>query len=843
MQIPATDAPDPVWDFIVDPPDLALPDFSACTPERLLAACARVEESTRTSVAALRSCAPEFRSLTVGLERALLPARGLSALMRVLTSNVLTDDIAEADAEISSRLTSLHLEVLLDAELFARLEEVSVEGLIPEDRRLHEETLRGFIRAGARLSGEDRQLAADLASEIARLETEFTRRLVAGAAAADFRVSDLSELAGLSPDALDRAAALAAERAESDAAAGLEPCAGIVPLLSTTQQPALDALTDPRTRARLLEASMSRGIGGGDLDVRELISDLTALRALLAEKLGFRSYAAYIADDQVAGDDETAGSLLEKLIGPAGEQFARERAAVVGEAPVEPADVAHLWHAHAARELSLDDAEVSAHLEFERTLVDGVFYTAEVLYGLTFAARDDLRGWHEDVRVYEARDAGRPLGLVCIDPYARPTKGGGAWMDELVTGARLTGSRPVVTLTLNLPKPAPGRPTLLSADELITLFHEFGHVVHGLVADSTYPSMAGTSVPRDYVEFPSQLHETWATHPQVLPRYAVHVETGEPMPTELAERLRAAGGFGQGFGTLEYLAAAMLDLGWHALAPGEHVSDVLTFEAELLAAAGFDPLVPPRYRSTYFKHVFSGGYAAGYYSYLWSEQYAAYVSEWFDDRGGLDPEAGREFRRAILAPGGSIAPTEAFAAFFGELPDAEPLMRRRGLAPARPAGPVRPEHAKVERDLAAVGSSARVRVFDDHLPTAKAAAEHLGIDVAAIANSLIFMADEEPILVMTSGAHRVDTAFLAESIGAETVRRAKPEEVLAATGQVIGGVAPCGHPALVRTYVDRTLAGHGELWAGGGTPEAMIPLDYPTLLRVTNGTETDIAPR
>jgi peptidyl-dipeptidase Dcp len=372
----------------------------------------------------------------------------------------------------------------------------------------------------------------------------------------------------------------------------------------------------------------------------------------------------------------------------------------------------------------------------------------------------------------------------------------------------------------------------------------------------------------------------------VVPGYARHWETGELLDPEVIETLRDAQGFGQGFETLEYLAAAMLDLGWHALEDGDAIEDVLSFEAEVLSAAGFDPVVPPRYRSTYFAHTFTGGYASGYYSYLWSEQYAAAVSELFEDHGGLDPELGARYRKEVLALGFSVDPLTALRDFLGAEVEVDPLLRRRGLAPLRPAGPAHPAHARLERDLRAAGIDARVVVHPEPLPTAAAAAQHHGVDVGAIANSLVFLAEfeeettdaeagetsahalagddddgrattasaeddpqpaapqvrEEPVLIMTSGAHRVDTEHTAAVIGARRLKRATPEAVLEATGQPVGGVAPAGHPAQLLTFIDRDLRQHAQLWAGGGTVEAMVPLTYTQLVDLTGGKEIDVEP-
>ncbi|GAA2095983.1 M3 family metallopeptidase [Brevibacterium salitolerans] len=1045
------------WEFVAHTPDLALPDFAALTPEGLREACARTVAGVRESVSAILASTdePAFTGVTLPLERAKLPARALAALVRVLESNVMDEGLAEAVADISSQLTSLRLSIELDEQLFERLSAVSSADLIPEDRRLHEHTLAQHVRAGVRLPREERETVAEISRELDRLETEFGQTLLRETAARAFVTDDPAALAGLSEDQIAAAEAAAAPAPASGTGsspqddrtrqtAGDEAASGTagdltgdegtaprfrLPLTNTSQQDALTALTDPESRRRLLDLSLGRGSSGGPHDTRALVADITALRAAQAAHLGFHSYAQYAVDDSTAGDVDSAGSLLHQLLEPALRQFEREARRVRDyfgmdeDRPLERHDVLHLWERYRAETFEVDAAEASAHFEFERVLTQGVFATAQRLYGLAFSARTDLHGWHPDVRVYEVLEGSRTLGLVLVDPFARPGKRGGAWMDELVTSSRLTGLHPVTTLTLNVPPPAPGRPALLTPDETITLFHEFGHVLHGLFADSSYPSQAGTAVPRDYVEFPSQQFEMWALHSQVLPGYAVHWQTGEPMPQDLVERLRDSQTFGQGFATLEYLAAAMLDLSWHSLEGGEVVEDVLTFEAEVLSAAGFDPLVPPRYRSAYFAHIFSNGYAAGYYSYLWSEQYAAAVSELFEDHGGLDPELGRAYREEILAPGYSRDPLAALERFLGGEVGTEPLLRRRGLAPARPAPPACPEHARLERDLRAAGISTRVQVHPEPLPTAQAAADFHGVPVGAIANSLVFIAEfpdedvlaerraqsrvetlslalveedaaqeaaaaesgesqpagggaagsggaagggaagsgvggaagggsaggdapsglagdgshdsaaardgesrtgtetaaapgasgrheaeaasgagaadaagsgtgtgagsdtdavtgagvegsapaaaasaqqsagsaasgvraadtvededelpvrEEPVLIMTSGSHRVDTAFTAEQIGAVRLKRATPEQVLAATGQAVGGVAPAGHPSHVRSFVDRTLREYAQLWAGGGTVEAMVPLTYAELVRVTQGEEIDV---
>lgn len=682
MQTEQRPASNPVWDFVSAPPDLALPDFSAFTPEHLHDAARRAIEHQETRIARIRSAStdPTFANTTLQLGEAGHPLFRLQALVRVIEANLLTEEWAEPVAEVTQVLLQARLHALLDGELFSRLEHVPTSELNPVDRRRHELQLLDAVRAGARLDLESRSHAGEIIAEIEALSSEFTRILRQESHDRALHLTDPEALAGLGETARGAAAREAAER-------GVE--GWVLPLANTSQQPALAQLTDPRTRAELFAASLSRGSQRGPGDLREIVSDITTLRAALAGLLGYRSYAGYAIDAQTANSPDAAGGLLAALVDPALARLAEELATIRERwSPdrLEAADISHWVQRLVAEESGLDPARIAEYFELDRVLFDGVFYAAHNLYGVEFSERRDMPAWHPDVRVFEAFEDGRVIGIVCLDACARPGKGGGAWMDQLVSQGRLTGEKPIVTLSLNLTPAAPGAPQLLSPDETITLFHEFGHVLHGLFSNSTYPSLSGTAVPRDYVEFPSQLNEMWAFHPQVLPNYAVHVHTGEPLPAAEAERLRRARTLGQGFRTVEYLAAALLDLGWHSLDPGDQVTDVLAFEAEVLAATGLDSLVPPRYRTTYFAHIFGNGYAAGYYSYLWSEVIAAHAAEWFEAHGGLDFEAGSAFRREILAPGNAVHPMTAIIDFFGGVPPIDALLRRRGLDAAEPGG-------------------------------------------------------------------------------------------------------------------------------------------------------------
>ncbi|SDR95132.1 peptidyl-dipeptidase Dcp [Brevibacterium sandarakinum] len=842
-----------VWEAFLDPQgDFSLPDFSAVTPASLIAAVRAATDFARSEVEDIigDENEPTFVSTTVRFESATIPMARISAVVSAVESNHLRPELADAVAEVWDRLSAARTRIFLDVDLFHRIEQVPSSDLNPEDKRQQELTVEEFVRAGARLGEEEREQMSTIAAELTTLATSFSRALQKDTRDLAVHLRDAQQLAGMSEDQVAAAANRAAERGTDGY---------LLPLNNFTQQLVLESLESAETRRLVLDNSTSRGARGGEGDTRTQVADTTALRALQAKLLGYPSYSSFAVDNQTAGGPDAAADIVSSLIAPANAQLSTELAQVkdrYGLNDVAPEDVKHQLARYRADEFGIDADEVAKYFEFDTVLNEGVFRAATGLYGITFAPRESVIGWHEDVRSFEVTDTNeRTLGLILLDPYSRDTKRGGAWMGELVTSSRLTGHLPVVTLSLNLAKPGEGRPTLLNPTELNTFFHEFGHVLHGLFANSTYPSTAGTAVPRDYVEFPSQLNEMWRFHPQVLPHYAKHVDTGEPMPESLVTALIESEKFGQGFDTTEYLAAAMLDLSWHSLEAGEHITDVLSFESEVLAAAGFTTLVPPRYRTTYFGHIFASGYAAGYYSYLYSEVIAAWVSEWFEAQGGLNREAGDAFREAILAPGFSIDPMSAIERFFGTRPDVAPLLRRRGLAEPveesveaveepTEAEAVEPQehrnHAEVAKVLEANGIEPQIRLFTDATPTAASAAEKVGVEVGAIANSLIFSAEGEPVLIMTSGRHRVDTDFVAGLIGLSSLDRADKDLVRTATGQIIGGVAPCGHPQPIPTYVDVALKDYPVLWAAAGTPNSMMPLTYEQLLAITGGKEITV---
>jgi peptidyl-dipeptidase Dcp len=496
-------------------------------------------------------------------------------------------------------------------------------------------------------------------------------------------VDEAVDLDGLTPEAIASLERNARDRGLSG---------HLITLKLPTPQPVLESLRSRDLRERVFEASVTRGSGADPgTDTRDTLLELARLRAERARLLGYPHHAAYVAEDGTARTTEAVNAMLERLA-PSAVRNARAEAvelaaALEADVPggaLEPWDWTHYAERVRHRRYEFDDAVLRPYLDAERVLRDGVFFAARRLYGVTFTERPDLVGYADDVRVFEVADSdGGGLGLFLLDLYARPGKRGGAWMTSLVHQSRLLEERPVVTNTLNVDRPPAGQPTLLAWDEVITLFHEFGHALHGLFSAVRYPSLSGTGVPRDFVEYPSQVNEMWATHPEVLARYARHHGTGEPLAPDVAERLRTSQQYGEGFRTTEYLAAAVLDQAWHQVAPADlptTADGVEPFEAAALRRAGLaDPLVPPRYRSAYFNHTFGGGYDAGYYAYIWSEVLDADTVDWFVENGGLEAAAGARFREALLSRGYSGDPMAAFRALRGRDPVIEPLLERRGL--------------------------------------------------------------------------------------------------------------------------------------------------------------------
>ncbi|MGZ8805277.1 MAG: M3 family metallopeptidase, partial [Microbacterium sp.] len=560
------------------------------------------------------------------------------------------------------------------------LDDLSLE---PEQRYLVQRRFREMSHAGAGLEDTAKAELTALNQRLSTLTTTFEKNLLRDTNDLAVVFDDAVELDGLAEGELSAAAQAAADR-------GLEG-KWVITLTLFTGHPYLASLTNRTSRKRILDASRARGSRDGENDNRTVLREIVRLRAERAALLGYASHAAYITADETAGSPEAVHDLLRKLAIPAARNAAREQTALQAIIDAEPEPFpldAHDWAFYTERvraaEYDLDRGALRPWFEAERVLHHGVFHAATELYGVTFAERSDLGAYHPDARVFEVRNAdGSPVGLFVLDLYTRDTKRGGAWMNSIVSQSRLRGTQPIVVNNLNVPKPAAGKPTLLTLDEVTTLFHEFGHALHGLFATVTYPHFAGTNVFRDFVEFPSQVNEMWIYWPDILDTYARHVETGEPLPRDVVDKLRASEAFNQGFATSEYLAASWLDQAWHSLSASEAASeiDVAAFEASALSDIGLDnPAVPTRYSSTYFAHVFSGGYSAGYYSYIWSEVLDADTVEWFRENGGLTRQNGDRFRERLLGVGGSKDPLEAYRDFRGRDADIQPLLERRGLA-------------------------------------------------------------------------------------------------------------------------------------------------------------------
>jgi len=629
---------------------------------------------------------PTFENTVVQMERS---GRLLTRVANVffgLTSADTNDVLDAIEAEIAPTLSAHNDQILLNDTLFARVKTLYDErdglDLDAEARRLVEEYYTDFVRAGAQVSAAEKERLKAINAELATLGTAFSQNVLGEVNAAAVSVDTQEELAGLSKNEI-------AAAAEAAVARDLEG-KYVIALLNTSGQPALSSLENRALRERIMAASQARGRQGGEFDNRDIVTRMARLRAERAQMLGYPNHAAYILEQQTAQTVDAVNERLASLTPPA---VANAQAEAVdlqemigtedGDFALAGWDWAYYTEKVRAARYAFDASQLRPYFEMNTVLTNGVFYAATQLYGLTFKERSELPVYHPDVRVFEVFDAGgAPLGLFLGDFYARPSKRGGAWMNAYVSQSHLLGTQAVVANHLNIPKPPAGEPTLLTFDEVTTMFHEFGHALHGLFSDVRYPYFAGTSVPRDFVEYPSQVNEMWATWPEVLTHYAVHHETGEPMPTELLDKVLATVTFNQGFATTEYLAASLIDMAWHQLSP-EDVPDadgLVAFEAAALKEAGVAlDAVPPRYRSTYFSHIFAGGYSAGYYSYIWSEVLDADSVEWFKEHGGLTRENGNHFRVSLLSRGGSVEAMTLFRNFRGADPDITPLLTRRGL--------------------------------------------------------------------------------------------------------------------------------------------------------------------
>jgi peptidyl-dipeptidase Dcp len=648
------------------------------------------EEEKEAEAIAQQTEKPTFENTIVALEKMGQLLDRARRIFSNLTGANTNPALQKIEKEMAPKFSAHADAIHLNGPLFARVEALYNDrekaGLDAESKWLLERYYKDFVRAGAKLSEPDKTKLKAMNAELATLQTNFEQNVLKEKNASSIVVNDRAELAGLS----DNEIAAAAAAAKADGKEGKF----VIRLLNTSGQPALASLQNRPLREKIMQTSLARNSHGGEWDNREVVSRIAKLRAERAALLGYPNHAAYQLEDQTAKDVPTVNKLLSDLAPAAVANAKREGAdiqAIIGQEKGGFQLAACDWDFYSEKvrkaRYAFDGSQLKPYFEFNHVLIDGVFFAATKLYGITFKERKDLPAYLPEVRIFEVFDAdGKPLALFIADYYARPSKRGGAWMNQYVPQSGLLGTKPVVANHLNIPKPPAGEPTLLTYDEVNTAFHEFGHALHGMFSNVKYPRFSGTSVPRDFVEYPSQVNEMWATWPEILKNYAKHYKTGAPMPAELLDKMRAADKFNQGFKTTEYLAASLLDQSWHQLTPEQVPADTLAFEAEALKKAGVDyPPVPPRYRSTYFSHAFLGGYSAGYYSYLWSEVLDADSVEWFKQHGGLKRENGDHFRQTLLSRGGSDDALKMFRDFTGGDPDVAPLLKRRGLDNTAPA--------------------------------------------------------------------------------------------------------------------------------------------------------------
>ena len=625
---------------------------------------------------------PTFENTFVAMEKTGRLLQRAQAAFNCVTGANTDPELQKVRQELAPKQAAHYDSIYLNAKLFARVKTIYDEReslhLDPESQRLVKITYDEFVHAGAALSDADKDKLRKLNEEASKLEDQFTRGLLQATKNAAYTTTDRSALAGLS----DAQLASAAQAAEGRKVQGY-----VIPLQNTTQQPDLTELSNRGTREALFEKSWTRAEQPGD-DLRPVVARLAQLRAEKAKLLGFPDYAAWVLQDQMAKTPDAVLHFLNELIPPAtakakaeGQEIQARIDQQHGGFTLEPWD----WNFYAEQvrkaKYDLDESQLKPYFEINNVLENGVFYAAHLLYGLTFTERKDIPVWQPDVRVFEVHDAdGEPLALFYCDYFKRDNKNGGAWMSSFVDQNRLLGELPVVYNVANFQKPAPGEPALISSDDVRTMFHEFGHALHGMLSNVEYPSLSGTDVPRDFVEFPSQFNEHWATYPEVFEHYAKHYKTGAPMPAELAEKMRKARDFNQGYSLTELLAASMLDMQWHTLPARAPLENVDAFEKEALEKSHVAlPDVPPRYRSTYFLHIWANGYAAGYYAYQWTEMLDDDAYQWFEEHGGLTRANGDRFRRMVLSRGNSEDLEKMYEAWRGRAPEIGAMLKDRGL--------------------------------------------------------------------------------------------------------------------------------------------------------------------
>jgi peptidyl-dipeptidase Dcp len=649
------------------------------------------DELREVAAIANAPAAATFENTIVALERSGRLLERVERVFNNLNQSNTDPEMQKIETEMAPRLSAHNDTIRLDPVLFSRIETLHTNraalALDPESAQLLERYHARFVRAGARLPEADKAKLRTLNQELSTLTTQFRQNVLKATQIGAVVVDTEAELDGLPPEQVSAARAAAERRGLTGK--------WLIALQNTTIQPALEQLTSRAVRERIYHASVGRG-NGATADNTAVVARIVRLRAERALLLGYPTHAAYVLEDESAGTPEAVHQMLAKLAPVAVAQAKRE-AADIQQVINEQQKAAHRptfalepwdWAFYAGQvrksRYDFEEADVKPYFEFDRVLHDGVFFAAHELYGLSFKERSDLKVYRDDVRLFEVFDAdGKPLALFLGDYFARDNKQGGAWMSSFVGQSKLFDTKPVVVNNLNLSKPAADQPVLLSFNEVTALFHEFGHALHGMLSAVTYPTLSGTAVPRDFVEYPSQYNEMWAREPSVLAHYARHYQSGAAMPKVLFEKVLAAQTFGQGYATTEYIAAALLDQSWHRLTPAEApaAEQAMAFEAAALRRDGVDyPPVPPRYHTPYFSHIFAGGYSAGYYAYLWSEVLARDTGQWFHTHGGMTRANGDYLRAKILSRGRTRDPQMLFREFYGQPPDIGPLLEYRGLA-------------------------------------------------------------------------------------------------------------------------------------------------------------------
>ena len=623
--------------------------------------------------------APTFENTILELEKSDASLSRVRQVFYSMTSANINDTLQAIQEEMAPKMAALQDAVYLNDELYQRFKTLSENkdalNLDAESTKLLEVYMENFKIAGANLSSEEKESLKKINTQLATLTTQFDKTLLDAINNGATQFTDKSDLNGLS-------------EAELNSKRNPDGEGWKIPLQNTTQQPVLASLENRAAREKIFKASYYRADGSKN-DTKDIIKDIVTLRAEKANLLGFNTYAEWRLQNTMAKKPENVRALFNKLI-PAATAKAQQESNEIqkmiqskgNDFTLEAWDWNHYAEMVRKAKYDLDESEIKPYFELKTVLEKGVFYAAEKLYGITFKERKDIPTYHDDVLVYELfEENGDPLGLFYGDFYARPSKSGGAWMDNFVIQSKLYGYKPVIYNVCNFAKPSEGEAALMTYDNVETMFHEFGHALHGFFANQHYPSLSGTAVARDFVEFPSQVNENWALYPDVLQNYALHYETGEPIPQKLIDKIKKSGTFNQGYSLTETLAAAGLDLMWHTVSIDDEVANANTFEKEALSTLKLDAVqaVPPRYRSTYFAHIFAGGYAAGYYSYVWTEMLHHDAFIWFENNGGLTRENGQRFREMVLSRGNTLELEKMYKDWREAEPKIEPMLKARGL--------------------------------------------------------------------------------------------------------------------------------------------------------------------